>query len=137
MAWGSGMHGFETVRLAADGRASFLYRREDQWWLVKFRVPGDAVASLRDELDRIGYFSLKERYSVGALDGDQWFVKVRQGQRRHAVYLDNEFPEAVEGLRNYVRTHLLGYARSAEVPPERVEYESASEAEPRSATDAP
>ena len=137
MAWGSGLHGFETLRLASDGRATLLHRNEDRWWLVKFRVPQTEVDALRAELDRVGYFSLKARYSIGAIDGDQWFVKVRVGQRRHAVYLDNEFPEPMEELSNYVRTHLLGYARKAELPPDTVDYETASEAEPRSAGDVP
>jgi hypothetical protein len=135
MGWGNGWHGFSVLRVAADGQSSYLYRRDDRWWLVKFEVKRELVTALREKLEELGYFALAAEYSIGATDGDQAFVKVREGQRRHAVYVDNEFPHEVELLRDYVRQNLLPQGNGA--LPEPVDYDSASEDIPHDATDVP
>jgi hypothetical protein len=137
MAWGSGWHGFAIVRVSGSGDATYLYGEEDNRWLIPFSVSPEELRALRSELDRLGYWTLPARISSGAADGTQWFVKVRDGSRRHAVYLDNSFPPPIEDLSEYVKRTIVSRALARKSEAEPADYDEWREREPRGAEDTP
>lgn len=100
---GSGQYGLETVKLTHDGRAvvhQMNQRREWNgvtrfWETATLTLPPEAVTRITDAVaaERLG--ELHRHYSSGWVDGNQWVLWVRQGNREKAVYFDNHFPEPV------------------------------------------
>jgi hypothetical protein len=116
MGEGSGWHGYDTFKLAADGNAVYSFQREG-WQELHFTIAPAAVAELQRRLEA-GFFALEDRYDDReVMDGTQWFVKVRWNGRKKRVFCDNLFPDAIRALSAFVHESLLPTGRALERAP--------------------
>lgn len=114
MGEGSGWHGFDIIRVGADGGCEYTFLDStdglpvQDWKRATFRTDSSTVADLRRLVRDVNFFRLKKSYSSGAADGTQWFVKVDASGWRKGVWCDNYFPTEVRRLSAFVRERLLG-----------------------------
>jgi hypothetical protein len=109
---GSGMSGFSVLKVAADGRTSYVFMEygvgRQIWKYASFTVDPQTMAELRAMLQRGGYFRLKKSYTdTGIADGTQRFVKVIASGKRKGVWCDNYFPRAVEKIREFAERRII------------------------------
>lgn len=112
MGWGSGLHGYETIAIDANGKVQFLFHdfgaREPHWRLLAFRVPKETLQKLKSLLMDVEYFSLKSQYHAYVHDGTQWFVKVSCREGKKSVYCNNHFPQEIVKISDFLQSTFLG-----------------------------
>jgi hypothetical protein len=114
MGEGSGWHGYDVLRIAATGECWYTFSELDAsqgrvvWREAAFSIDAERMALLKQALNDTAFFSLRDEYRGPAVSGrPQWFFKVRTGEHRKAVFLDNEFPVQAVHLHQFVSEKLL------------------------------
>ena len=106
---GSGLRGFDTLTIEADGRATLVFGGESsgRWWKSAFRLATTEMRALREKMVALQVMSLQAGYFADVMDGAQWYVAIRAGGRTKTIYCDNHFPEPVVALSTFIRTRVL------------------------------
>jgi hypothetical protein len=108
MGEGSGRDGLDVFRVDGKGEASYIFRQGASGWRrALFQMSPKQVGELRKLLVDVGYLSLKPHYSRGVADGTQWCVRLDAGGGTKRVYCDNQFPQAIERLSDFVHNRVL------------------------------
>jgi hypothetical protein len=118
MGDGSGWHGYDVVKVAADGSAEYTFLdpvpiigpdgvRRQQWRHVEFTIDVPTMQGLRALLNDIGYFHLKKEYHADIQDGTQQWLKVEASRRKKGVYCNNYFPPEVQRVRGFVQQRIF------------------------------
>ena len=121
MGEGGGLHGYDVVKVRADGTCEYTFfdyeTRFDpatrvvtrpSWRRSAFQLDARTAGELRELIASTRYFRLKKLYRAGHVhDGTQWLVKVRAAGRTKRVYCSNHFPAKVIALSEFVRTRIL------------------------------
>jgi hypothetical protein len=101
---GSGWNGLDTVKLDETGRV-VLHRLDSEaragatvpaWQVASMQLSADAVDEVLGSVQANDLMRLHRAYHEDVLDGTQWLLWVRQGDREKAVYFDNNFPWAIK-----------------------------------------
>jgi len=100
---GSGMHGLATVKVSQDGTALLHRRRSglpgedwgDTWEWASLRLSQDAMAKLLEAVDAERLMDLERAYHAAVMDGTQWVLWIKQGEREKSVYFNNHFPRPI------------------------------------------
>lgn len=113
---GSGMYGFRTLRIAADGRCELLYfysvarikYNTFVWRKVSFQLTPQEQSALREELKKAKLSSLQDQYiNRGVHDGSQWQFALRRGGKIKKIYCSNLFPEALQRFSQWLRRSVI------------------------------
>jgi hypothetical protein len=114
MGQGSEWLGYDVVRINSRGECWYTFSELDYetgqvvWREASFTLPKATLTELKNELNEIAYFSLREEYKGQATPGrKQWFFKVRIGEQKKAVFFDNEFPLQAMRLEKFVSENVL------------------------------
>jgi hypothetical protein len=132
---GSGLRGFDVLRVTSTGECWFTFGPRDHRGRrvvrsARFELSPGELAALKAKLTEIRIFTFKERYhDYGAVGGDRWFIKVREGQERKVIYLENTFPIPLAILVNFIHRSYLEPRRALLKDAERIEYDRARENE--------
>ena len=93
---GSGGHGLDTVAIAQDGQTSlYRLRRDFSWEHSSLRLSPEHIRAVAQAVARHGLPRLAKEYHTNVMDGTQWVLWIRQGQRQKATYFDNNFPASI------------------------------------------
>jgi hypothetical protein len=145
MGDGSGLGGFNVIKIGADGRCEYaffeLVQGKDakgspvlnlQWKRAEFTLDAKTLAEFRGMLAEVNFFAMKKEYiATNILDGTQRFAKVVASGKRKAVYCSNYFPPRFERIRVFVNDKIIA-AHPAEIgaakmiQPDRKDWESES-----------
>jgi antitoxin component YwqK of YwqJK toxin-antitoxin module len=121
LAQGSGWHGFNTLRVSADGKCEYryffcsgsvsplgqIYRRQ-VWRKAVFQLTDDLQRALRDALSAADLFSLADQYANQRIaDGTQWEIRLRAEGKEKRIWCSNEFPEPLRQLSRTIRGQIL------------------------------
>jgi hypothetical protein len=117
MGQGSEWHGFDVIRINSRGECWYTFSELDPqteqvvWREAAFSVSRDTMIALKAELNDIAFFSLNDEYKgkSAAATGSrsQWFVKVRIGEQKKSVFMDNEFPLQAMRLEKFISEKVL------------------------------
>ncbi len=95
---GSGWHGLDTIMIRSDGRVT-VHRQvyaDKPWETTTLRLPPEALAQVRDAIEKNDLLALdREYHQKGIVDGTQWVLWIKQGNREKASYFNNHFPDEV------------------------------------------
>jgi hypothetical protein len=124
MGQGSAWHGYDVLRIAANGECWFTFSELDYgtehvvWRESHFEIPKEMLRDLKAQLNDVGFFALQDAYrGPSGHEHSQWFFKVRIGERKKSVMLDNEFPAPVVRLEHFISENVLD--------PHRAEFKTA------------
>lgn len=106
---GSGWHGLETVKVAADGRGLYFYaKKRDEWALQRFHVPAESIGALKRKIEELSIQNLAASYSRPEIaDGTQWVLLIKEGPKSKRIYCSNRFPQALIDLAEYVHKQIV------------------------------
>src|SRR5205814_114855 len=118
---GSGWHGYNTIRVAADGRCRFVFCTRSlvtepdgktfidlKWRRIEFVIDQKTLMDLRKLLAEIDFFRLKKYYSADEIkDGTQRQVWVQASGMQKSVYCSNHFPERFQKVYTFVIEKLI------------------------------
>jgi hypothetical protein len=120
MRFGSGLHGHNTIKIAADGRCKFVfYTRElvtepdgstaidQKWRRIEFTIDQKTLKDLRKLLAEIDFFRLKKYYASDAQDGTQREVWVQASGMQKSVYCHMHFPNRFQKVYTFVIEKLI------------------------------
>ena len=96
---GSGWHGLDTVKVAQDGTVTLhrLTNGEDPFWeTATLKLHTESLAQVLDAIEKNRLFGLRKAYHGNVVDGTQWVLWLKQGDKEKAVYFDNHFPPEIE-----------------------------------------
>ncbi len=93
IAQGSGLDGFDAIRLFEDGSGYIVFSNDPPWENKKVKISlstaeldGLLVALNNDKISKI-----KGMYSSGVMDGTQGFIEIKTKKGRRFTWLDNYF----------------------------------------------
>src|SRR5262249_37015423 len=106
---GSGLHGLNIIKIAADGNAEYEFRSDsDNWKRKKFLVDRQRIEALIDSINTLKIRSLEDEYiDRNTLDGSQWVLLVKGGGHAKSIYCSNMFPEQIQQLANLVHKTII------------------------------
>ncbi|MCA9672241.1 MAG: hypothetical protein KC503_41895 [Myxococcales bacterium] len=128
MAWGSGLHGYDVLRIDARGRAVMTFQRRqlrvnrgqlkgvgrgEVYIRVRaarytFYLDRKQQRDLRQLLAREKAHAIAPRHvDANVEDGTQWHFKLRLGGTTRRVYCSNQFPPALRRISQYLRGKVL------------------------------
>ncbi|HMJ16699.1 MAG TPA: hypothetical protein VK524_35030 [Polyangiaceae bacterium] len=114
MGQGSSWHGFDVIRINSRGECWYTFSELEQateavvWREAAFGVPKETLTALKEQLNENAFFSLEDEYKGAQSPGrSQWFIKVRIGEQKKAVFLDNEFPLQAIRLEKFISEQVL------------------------------
>src|SRR4051794_30313060 len=92
IAQGSGMDGFDTIRIFADGSGyAIVGLPESRGLRVPFKLSAEELNSLIRAIQHDQLGQIKGMYSSGVADGTQGFVELVTSAGRVSCWLDNYF----------------------------------------------
>ncbi|MBA2114521.1 hypothetical protein [Bremerella alba] len=110
-AIGDGQHGFDILRIQADGSGEYTYwERESEPTRQKqltFEVSVAELEEICEQLNQSGFMALASEYHGDLLDGTQIAITVVTGQVEKEVYCDNHFPVEVVAVADYLEKQVI------------------------------
>jgi len=93
IAQGSGLDGFDAIRLFADGSGYIVFSNDPPWENKKVKITLTAVEldGLLTALNSDKISKIKGMYSSGVMDGTQGFIEIKTKKGRRFTWLDNYF----------------------------------------------
>jgi hypothetical protein len=100
---GSGWHGLDTIKVLQDGTVTLHRQRHESdgqalhgyWETARLKLPPEALARVVDAIEEHRLLGMDKGYHGGAVDGTQWVLWVKQGEKEKSVYFDNYFPKGI------------------------------------------
>jgi hypothetical protein len=114
MGQGSSWHGYDVIRINSRGECWYTFSELDHgtervvWREASFNIPKATLTGLKEQLNDVAFFSLEDEYKGKQTPGrSQWFIKVRIGEQKKAVFMDNEFPLPAMRLEKFIAEQVL------------------------------
>jgi hypothetical protein len=116
---GSGWHGYDVIKVRADGTCEHTFNDQGGaglvWKRAAFTIDHATVLELRQLLVDIGYFNLPRAYHADVADGTQWVLQVSAAGKHKGVYCNNHFPPELIRISEFLRGRVLGAHPEARV----------------------
>ena len=117
LAQGSGWHGFDTLRIYADGTGYAVIGKDHEGAAkLPITLPEPAMQELMAALNADHVGRLKGSYSIGIHDGSQGFVQVMTANGTVTSWLDNYFTP-LHHLYEFAEKHVWNEIRLQQQPP--------------------
>jgi hypothetical protein len=100
---GSGYFGLDTIKVFQDGTVTLCRKglwydfgeARLRWATAVLRLPPGSLAQVLDAVEKNRLLGLDREYHADILDGTQWVLRVKQGEKGRVVYFNNRFPEEI------------------------------------------
>jgi hypothetical protein len=101
---GSGWHGLDAFKICDDGtvRLHRLAGPEDTargfWETATLKLRNESLREVLHAVEKNRLLGLKKAYHGNVVDGTQWVLWIKQGEKETAVYFNNNFPGEIVGF---------------------------------------